>query len=242
VDPLRIGCSGWQYDHWRGTFYPDDLPKRRWFDHYARSFDAVEINATYYRLPTERSIDRWHDQAPRGFRYAVKGSRLLTTMKKLNDPADALATFMERVGPLRAYLGVVLWQLPPSFGRDDARLEGFLDELPARCAHAFEFRHRSWFDDAVYDMLDAHGAWFVVHDFEAMEVPRQATGGGAYLRLHGHPAGDYGGSYPDEVLEGWSSWLRDMLERNDQAWVLFNNDAGGAAPADARRLAGLMGR
>jgi uncharacterized protein YecE (DUF72 family) len=162
---VRIGTSGWQYDDWRGRFYPEDAPKRSWFSHYATHFPTVEINATFYRLPRTSTVQRWQDAAPDRFRYAIKGSRYLTHIRKLNDPADPVATITDRMASLKTFHGVWLWQLPPNLHVDVDRLATFLTVLPGGPGHAVEFRHRSWYVDAVADVLAEHGvAWVWLSD------------------------------------------------------------------------------
>src|SRR5205823_147352 len=146
---IRIGCSGWQYQHWRGDFYPAGLPAARWFDHYAAQFDTVEINNTFYRLPEGATFDGWRKRAPRGFLFAVKASRYLTHMKKLKDPRAPLALFFSRARRLGSTLGPVLYQLPPRWAANVDRLQTFLRLLPKRRRHAVEFRDPSWYSQEV---------------------------------------------------------------------------------------------
>ena len=158
--PVRIGCSGWNYASWRnGVFYPARCPSRLWLEWYARSFDTVEVNATFYRLPTTKAVQGWVDQTPDDFCFAVKGSRYLTHVKRLRDLGPGLARFMERLDPLvrSPKLGPLLWQLPPNLARDDERLADALRALPPG-RHCFEFRHPSWFANDVYALLRGHGA------------------------------------------------------------------------------------
>ena len=147
---IRIGCSGWQYSHWRGDFYPADLPTPRWFAHYALSFDTVEINNSFYRLPPAEIFAKWREQAPSRFLYAVKASRFLTHMKKLKDPEDPLARFFENARQLGARLGPILYQLPPRWPLNLERFEIFLRALPRGYRHTVEFREPSWDTDEVF--------------------------------------------------------------------------------------------
>jgi len=153
----RVGCSGWEYKHWRGDFYPVDVPKARWFDHYAARFDTVEINNTFYRLPEQSTFAAWAARAPSGFAFAIKASRFLTHMKKLKDPEEPLARLFSRMRPLRQHLGPVLYQLPPGWKLDRERLEHFLQALPKGVRHVLEFRDPSWYADDVKVMLARHG-------------------------------------------------------------------------------------
>jgi uncharacterized protein YecE (DUF72 family) len=157
---VRVGTSGWIYKHWRGVFYPPDLPASRWFDYYRRQFDTVEVNNSFYRLPSAAVFAAWRKQAPAGFLYVLKASRYLTHMKKLKDPAGPLETFFSRARELGPRLGPVLYQLPPRWGCDVERLRHFAAELPLGVAHAIEFRDPSWYNDAVREVLTAAGVGF----------------------------------------------------------------------------------
>jgi uncharacterized protein YecE (DUF72 family) len=154
---MRIGCSGWNYPHWRERVYPPGLPQRRWLEHYTTLFDTVEVNATFYRLPTESAVRGWVEQTPSGFLFAVKASRYLTHIRRLRDVKDGLRRFYERIEPLvrSPKLGPVLWQLPPTFKRDDERLAAALEALPDG-RHAFELREPTWYVEDVYDLLRGH--------------------------------------------------------------------------------------
>src|SRR6185295_9858972 len=154
----RIGCSGWSYPHWRNGFYPRGLPRSQWFEHYSSEFATVELNTTFYRLPATKAVQHWHDEAPGGFRFAAKASRYITHMKRLSDPEEPLAKFFGRLEPLGAFLGPVLYQLPPQMQCDVERLRLFLERLPAGHTAAFEFRHPGWWNEAVYDLLHRYGA------------------------------------------------------------------------------------
>jgi len=166
VKPIRIGCSGWNYKHWRnGVFYPPRLPPRRWLEFYANHFETVEINSTFYRLPRESAVANWAAESPPGFVFAVKMSRYATHIKRLRDLGPSIGLFYKRIRPFvgSPKLGPVLWQLPPGFRRDDERLAQALAQLPAG-RHCFEFREPSWFAEPVYELLRAHGVALVIGD------------------------------------------------------------------------------
>jgi uncharacterized protein YecE (DUF72 family) len=225
--PVRIGCSGWIYRHWRGDFYPPGLAVKRWFAHYASVFDTVEINNSFYRLPPPDTFAGWRKQAPPGFRYAVKANRFLTQAKKLKDCAEPVARMFASVAAIGEAAGPVLYQLPPRFRLNLARLEEFLLLLPRGFTHVFEFRDDSWNDDAVFDLLHLHGASFCAHDLPGFTVPRRAVGPAAYVRFHGGQ-GKYWGRYSDETLLGWSDWIVAQANAGREVWAYFNNDVGGA--------------
>lgn len=235
---IHLGTSGYLYAGWRGIFYPKGLPARQWLDHYARIFATVELNATFYRLPTAKTVDGWREGTPPGFRFAVKGSRYLTHMKRLKDPGPGIDRYFELILRLGKKLSVVLWQLPPQMNRaDPGRLARFLEALPRKgLRHAVEFRSPAWYVDPVCDVLDAHGAAFCEHDLVAARPPR-LTGGFRYLRFHG-ATGKYRGRYGKRAL---APLARELLRRREDAYVYFNNDVGGHAIRDALDLSDLLG-
>ena len=241
AERIHVGCSGWVYRHWRGIFYPDGLPQKRWFERYAEDFDTVEINASFYRLPLASTFDKWREQAPRGFRYAIKVNRFITHMKKLADCEEALERFIALARPLGPTLGPLLYQLPPSLSKDLSRLEAFLRLLPDDLAQVFEFRHKSWYDEAVLALLDRFGVGFVAHDLRGLVSPRWASGRTAYVRFHG-TAGKYHGRYPDKALLQWTDWCAEQARAGRSVWCYFNNDIHGHAIHDARTLKSMVGQ
>ena len=232
---VRVGCSGWQYRHWRGNFYPPELPQSRWFAHYARTFDTVEINNTFYRLPEAETFDKWRSQAPSDFLYAVKASRFLTHMKKLKDPDEPIHRFFERADELKSRLGPVLYQLPPNWSLDLDRFEKFLAALPRNHAHAVEFREPSWYDERVYALLREHGVALCLHDMQGSASERIVVGPFIYVRFH-FGTSRYGGKYEDWRLDDWAAWLSARIDEGLSVFAYFNNDVGGHAPRDAVRL------
>ena len=232
---MRVGCSGWQYQHWRGNFYPIDLPQKRWFDHYSSVFDTVEINNSFYRLPEESTFVAWAEEAPPGFLFAVKASRFLTHMKKLKDPEEPVDRFFSRAQALRRHLGPVLYQLPPGWKLDRTRLEHFLQILPRGVQHVLEFREPSWYDDTVLALLERYRVTLCVHDMPGSATGRLRIGPTVYVRFHG-ASGRYAGSYPDDHLADWASWLQGERSRGVDVFAYFNNDVGGHAPRNALGL------
>ncbi|HVL79230.1 MAG TPA: DUF72 domain-containing protein [Sphingomicrobium sp.] len=234
-DGIHVGCSGWVYRHWKGLYYPEGLPQKRWFDHYSSEFDTVEINASFYRLPLPSTFEGWREKAPPGFRYALKANRFLTHMKKLAGIDEALAEFIGLARRLGPALGPILYQLPPSLHKDSGRLSAFLEQLPRDLEHVVEFRHASWYDEEVPETLDAHGAGFVAHDLQGLVSPRWASGRTAYVRFHG-TGGKYWGRYSDAQMEEWASWLAGQRATGRSCWAYFNNDIHGHALEDAKAL------
>jgi uncharacterized protein YecE (DUF72 family) len=237
---MRIGTSGYVYDHWAGAFYPEDLPRDDWFAHYAEHFDTVEINNTFYNLPGAKTFDGWAADAPDGFLYAVKASRYLTHRKKLKDPVEPWETFWSNVRRLDESLGPVLFQLPPRWRRNPERLAAFCDILPDGLAAAFEFRDPSWHCDAVFELLDQAGHALCVHDMADAEAPRRAVGPFVYCRFHGSE-GAYQGRYGRNRLRPWARWLRNEAETEGRdVYAYFNNDQKGYAVKDALALRELL--
>lgn len=234
---VRIGCSGWDYDAWRGPVYPARVPRRRWFELYASWFDTVELNATFYRLPTMDTVERWAAQAPTGFVYSVKLGAFGSHRKKLRDAGSWLPTHLERMHPLGAAHGPTLVQLPPHWRRDVDRLDEFLSVAPASVRWAVEVRDPSWLHDDVYAVLERHRAALCIHDLIASH-PRVVTSDWTYVRFHGPDArtvayvGRYGGSRLWRAADRIAAWADDGIG----VYAYFNNDVGGAAVADATWL------
>lgn len=236
---VRVGCSGWQYRHWRGNFYPAHVPTARWLEHYARTFDTVELNNSFYRLPEKVTFDAWRQRVPAGFTFAVKASRYLTHLKRLKDPVEPLERFFDRATHLLRHLGPVLYQLPPRWGCDLERLRLFLAEIPRGYRQAIEFRDPDWYRDEVFALLERHRVALCLHDMAGSAPPRRAIGPFVYLRLHGPQR--YAGRYPDSMLAEWAAWLDERRAAGQDAYVYFNNDVGGHAPRDAVRLREMLG-
>jgi uncharacterized protein YecE (DUF72 family) len=236
---VRIGCSGWNYDHWRDVFYPRGLPTSRWLEHYAATFDTVEVNATFYRLPTRTTTTRWAEATPAGFLFAVKASRYLTHVKRLGDLRAGWARFAERIEPISeaGKLGAVLWQLPERFHRDDDRLRDALDALPAG-RHAFEFRHASWFASDVEQLLAEKGCALVIGDHPGRPFQtHRLTTDWTFLRFHHGRGRD--GNYTPAQLREWANRVRDWRARGD-VYAYFNDDWRGYAIKEARHLRELV--
>jgi len=232
-----VGTSGYQYDHWRGVFYPDDLPKKRWLEHYVRHFDTVEINNTFYRLPEENTFDGWRAAATGDFCFALEFSRYGSHLKHLKDPEDSLGPFLERAGRLGSTLGPVLVQLPPHWSPDPARLESFLAATPRSRRFAVEVRDPRWLCESVLDVLRAHGAALCVHDL-IEDHPREITTDWTYLRFHGER---YAGSYTHQYLTAEAGRIRESLDAGLDVYAFFNNDLGGHAVANAHDLRRYVG-
>jgi uncharacterized protein YecE (DUF72 family) len=235
---VRIGTSGWVYNHWRGILYPADLPPRDWFVAYAAVFDTVEINNSFYRLPKAATFAAWRDQTPPGFLYAVKASRFLTHMKKLKDPEEPLRRFFERADQLGPALGPVLYQLPPHWQVNLERFAHFLAALPKGYQHVVEFRDASWLVEAVFELMEQHQVAHCIHDMQPLKIPLRLTAPTVYVRFHGTSM--YSGDYPRERLEIWAQRLAEWTSEGRSIYVYFNNDIGGYAIHNARTLRELL--
>jgi len=233
--PVRVGCSGWQYKHWRGDFYPAELPPARWFEHYARAFDTVEINNSFYRWPDATTFAKWREKAPKRFLYAVKAARFLTHMKKLKDPEEPIFRTFENVKELGPHLGPVLYQLPPRWPLNLERLEIFLRTLPRNRLQTIEFREPSWYTDEVFALMRKHKVALCLHDMHGSATGRTVVGPFIYVRYH-FGTQKYGGRYDDDRLDEWAEWLARRAGEGMPVFAYFNNDTGGHAPRDAVRL------
>jgi uncharacterized protein YecE (DUF72 family) len=238
VTRIRVGTSGYMYRHWRGVLYPEGLAQRLWLPRYASVFDTVELNATFYRLPSAETVDRWRELVPPGFTFAVKGSRYLTHLKRLLDADEGLRRFWEPVSHLGRKRGPLLWQLPPHMKPDLPRLDHFLARLP-RARHAVEFRDPAWYAEETCAVLERHGVAFCEHDAVAREPPRR-TGGFRYVRFHG-TTGRYSGRYGAAALRARAADYLASAARGEDVFVYFNNDLGGHAVRDALELLALVG-
>jgi uncharacterized protein YecE (DUF72 family) len=241
MKPVRIGCSGWNYPHWRDRVYPRGVPQRRWLEHYATLFDTVEVNNTFYRLPKRESVAAWVEETPPEFLFAVKASRFLTHMKRLTDMERGVERFYERLEPLleSPKLGPVLWQLPETFRRDDERLVFALERLPPG-RHCFEFRHPSWFAEDVYAALREHRAALVIGDHpERPFQTHELTADWTFVRFHYGSRGR-GGNYSERELE---TWKRRIVQwrRRVEVFGYFNNDWEGYAVRNGLWLAKRLG-
>ncbi len=238
----RVGCSGWVYRHWRGTVYPAELPQKRWFAHYASLFDTVEINNSFYRLPSETAAEGWAAQAPPGFTYALKLGAFGSHRMKLRDAASWLPNHLDRVQRLGPAAGPTLVQLPPRWKRNAERLDEFLTVAPKTVRWAVELREPSWLDEEVYEVLRRHGAALCIHDLLAGH-PWELTTDWTYVRFHGPQALEhkYQGRYGPDGLFWMGERLGSWLAEGHDVYAYFNNDDSGYAVQDARWLARRLG-
>jgi uncharacterized protein YecE (DUF72 family) len=235
---IRVGTSGWYYNHWHGLFYPETIAKHKWFEHYSKQFDTVEINSSYYHFPKPENVKKWYKSSPENFIYAVKANRYITHLKKLRNVEKQLADFLQTVSGLKEKLGPVLFQLPPSLKKDLTLLKDFLSLLDKKIISVFEFRNESWYEDKCFSLLDDFRAAFCIYHMGDSQTPRVITGNVIYIRFHG-TAGKYAGLYAKKTLAEWARWI----EKNKKAkacYAYFNNDAEACAVKNAKMLRKML--
>jgi uncharacterized protein YecE (DUF72 family) len=229
--------------HWLDdVFYPAGTRPAQMFDFYAQHFDTVEINNSFYHLPSAKTFDNWRESSPPKFLFAVKGSRFITHMKKLKDPRPSSEKFFDVADRLGRKLGPILFQLPPRWKVNVERLAEFLESLPQRHKYVIEIRDESWLVPEVYALLRRHKTAFCIHDFADMKVPEEITANFTYIRFHGPTSAKYFGSYSSEQLREWAKRIEDWSQRLSAIYVYFNNDPGGEAVRNALELKRLVGR
>lgn len=239
--PVRIGTSGWHYSHWRGLYYPLSVSPRAMLNYYARDFDTVEINNSFYRLPSIHTFDAWNRSTPDGFCFAVKASRFLTHLRKLLDPQPALDRLMEATAGLGPKLGPILFQLPPHWHCDLNRLTAFLRALPAGRRYCIEFRGQSWHNRRVFDLLREHNVAFCIYELGGVRSPFEVTADFAYVRLHG-PEDKYQGDYSATALKSCDSHITRWVRSHRDVYVYFDNDQAAYAVKNAQALRHMIHR
>ena len=235
---IWIGTSGWVYKHWAASFYPPELAKKNEFQFYATQFPTVEINATFYRLPTPNMVRGWRKKAPSGFLFAVKGSRFITHIKRLKATAVALNKYFRRIAPLQERLGPILWQLPPNFEKkleNEDRLQKFIKRLPREYCHAIEFRHPSWIEKSTFELLRSGNIAHCWLSSQRMPTDCTTTADFVYLRFHGLKGGA-AHNYTESELKPWAEELRKAAKAGKDCYVYFNNDLNTRAPGNAMTL------
>ncbi len=234
-----IGTSGWHYDHWKGLFYPEELPHNRWLEYYAAQFNTVEINNSFYHLPTENAFTQWHSTTPVSFKYTVKASRVITHINRLKDAGEYLDNLIQRASLLQNKLAILLFQLHPRMKLNLERLETFLAALPRDKRAAFEFRHSSWCCKPVYSLLEKYRTGFCMYDLPVYTTPIVATSDFAYIRFHGNQD-LYLSSYSEAEMKVWARKITGLPAKVKEVYIYFNNDAGAAAIANALTLRRLL--
>jgi len=239
VAKLFIGTSGWSYTHWAGRFYPSEIPQARWLEYYCHHFATVEINNSFYRLPRETTFQKWRERAPGKFIFAVKASRYITHIKKLNEPVESAELFLTRARFLGDKLGPILFQIPPGLKAKPDRLEQILRSRPEDLSYCFEFRHASWFCKEVYDLLRQYNSALCIADSPEFPMVIQRTADFSYFRLHGSTM-LYRSQYSSEELKIWAERIKRILDEGADVYVYFDNDAEGYAVMNALELVSLL--
>lgn len=237
---IHIGTSGWSYKEWANDFYQGVKPREQ-FHFYSTRFSTVELNNTFYRLPLLTTVRAWREQAPANFIFAVKGSRYITHILRLNNLGRAVGNFMRRIQPLREKMGPILWQLPPNFKPDFPRLEKFLKRLPKKHSHAVEFRHPEWVAEATFELLRKYDIAFVWVSSMRMPLNFSVTADFVYGRFHGLSGGAHH-DYTAEELEPWAEQIRACAAEGKSVFAYFNNDLNVRAPKNAETLLQLCGK
>jgi uncharacterized protein YecE (DUF72 family) len=237
---IYIGTSGWTYRHWLGPFYPEDINPRNLLSFYTRYFDTVELNASFYRLPSAQTFTNWYKKTPHQFIFAVKASRFITHLKKLKDVEKNWKEFINRASQLKEKLGPILFQLPPSFKKDITRCKDFFKILPSKYEYAFEVRHKSWFDKEVYALLAKHNISLVWTDSPSFPSEWVLTSSFIYLRFHGGKV-LYGSNYSREELKSYAQKLRPFVKKGIKVYAYYNNDAQGYAVKNALTFSQILG-
>jgi uncharacterized protein YecE (DUF72 family) len=239
---IYIGTSGYSYQHWKGVFYPKDLPASKWLEFYSRHFNIVELNVTFYRQVPRKTFEGWYAKTPRDFMFVIKGSRFITHIKRLRACAGPLRTFFANASGLKEKLIGVLWQLPPSLKYDRQRLEEFIAAISRKysfCLHSFEFRHPSWFNEQTFGTLKKYGLNLCLADPPVIKGRAAFTSSFIYLRFHGGTV-LYGSQYSDEELKKWAGEAKKWLKARKLLMAFFNNDAQGFAVKNANTLKELL--
>ncbi|HEX4373389.1 MAG TPA: DUF72 domain-containing protein [Puia sp.] len=236
---IHIGTSGWHYDHWKGNFYPKELKDSGLFSYYGKYFSTVEINNSFYRLPSAETFVDWKKASPEKFVFSVKANRYLTHMKKLKVDKPAIQKFFTSIEKLKEKLGAILFQLPPHWKINAERLDAFISVLPGDHRYTFEFRDHTWYHQEIYDILKKHQSAFCIYELEHQVSPMEITTDLVYIRLHG-PGEKYQGSYTDKNLKQWAKKIIAWKKEGKTIYVYFDNDQNGCAPLNAKKLIGYI--
>lgn len=240
---VKVGCSGFLFDDWKGTFYPDELSRRQWLGYYCKRFPTVELNVTFYRVPEKETFSRWYSETPANFTLSLKGSRFVTHVKKLKSPIEPLDVFFSRVSALREKLGVILWQFPPDFKADYEKLRLFIEALsPYKARNTFEFRDRSWLNKKIFSLLEKNNMGLCVADWPEFLCDAPATTDFVYIRRHGRLGdnGKCGACYTTEQMRADAKLINKFVKQGKNVLIYFNNDALGYAPKNAKELSNIL--
>lgn len=237
---IYVGTSGWHYKYWVGNFYPAGTQPKGFTDYYLRFFRTVEINNSFYKLPSPETFANWRASVPDNFIFAVKASRFITHMKKLKDPQQSIIKFFENLRPLSEKTGPILFQLPPAWKVNEERLENLLRVLPPEYRYTFEFRDQTWYTETVLNILKKYNAAFCIYELAGHMSPLEVTADFVYIRLHGPTPAKYQGSYSDETLRNWAEKCLEWQSHEKDVYIYFDNDQLGYAGFNAQRLQELI--
>jgi uncharacterized protein YecE (DUF72 family) len=237
---IYVGTSGWHYRHWIGTFYPRETKPNQQFEFYKQHFSTVEINNSFYRLPSPETFKTWRKESPADFLYIVKASRFIKHQKKLKDPKEAFQKFFDNVRHLKEKLGPILFQLPPTWKKNAERLEEFLRTLSKKSRYVFEFRNSTWYDDEILDLLKRYNCAFCIYELAGHNSPVHVTADFVYVRLHGPGSNKYQGSYTQMQLKDWAEQCQHWQQQGLDVFVFFDNDEKGFAAFNAAELKRLL--
>lgn len=237
---IHIGTSGWNYEDWEGPFYPEDLSKDQWLEHYMGQFDTVEVNNTFYNLPDSEILEDWKNRVPDDFTFAAKANRYITHMKKLNEPEESLENMLNVFDAFGEKLKPVLFQLPPNWNFDEERFRYFLDLLPEDLLTAFEFRDESWINDTTFSILKENNSAFCIYDLVNYQSPMEVTADFVYVRLHGPSDQKYKGKYNEDQLAWWTERLNKWRDQDLDVYVYFDNDEQAFAAQNALALKDIV--
>ncbi|MBV8251806.1 MAG: DUF72 domain-containing protein [Chitinophaga sp.] len=234
-----VGTSGWQYKHWKGVFYPEDIKEADELSVYAQTFHTVEINNSFYHLPPPERFRDWKAVTPSAFIFAIKGSRYITHMKKLQVDAEPIHKLISNAAHLKTKTGPILWQLPPRWKINPDRLQSFLTLLPQKYRYAFEFRDPSWWAPSIYALLKQYNCAFCIYELSGQLSPMEVTADWVYIRLHG-PDGKYQGKYSTTALRKWAYRCQHWNKEKKDVYIYFDNDQQGFAAENARKLQDML--
>jgi uncharacterized protein YecE (DUF72 family) len=233
---INIGTSGWNYKHWLGHFYPEDLKQKGWLQFYIeKGFKTVELNNPFYHLPKSTTFENWRKNVPDDFIFSVKASRYITHVKKLNDAGESVKLFFNNAKELKEKLGPVLFQLPPGWKFNKERFVDFLNNLSGKYIYTFEFRNDSWWNDEIFEILKNKNIAFCIFELQGTLTPREVTADFIYIRLHG-PGGKYQGDYDKKTLANWAGFIQTFSEKGKDVYCYFDNDEKGYAAKNALEL------
>lgn len=237
---LHIGTSGWNYKHWKGPFYPEELSEDDWLEHYQDQFDTVEVNNTFYNLPDPKTVEKWKKRVHKDFIFAAKANRYITHMKKLNEPKESLENMLNVFEAFGKKLEPILFQLPPNWNFNEDRLRAFIDLIPDHLLTTFEFRDESWINDITFSILEEKNSAFCIYDLAGYQSPIEVTADFVYVRLHGPSGQKYQGKYSEEELSEWADRLKDWRSQSKDVYLYFDNDEQGFAPQNALELKDMV--